>query len=100
MILKLSLSFCLSPPPEQIQCCRSRCEALQFPAHAPKPWRQETALYWGKTPLSPLTPAPSPCGLIHTYMYLHANIIRTVRAKEEVFPYLHSNADSDNSEAV
>lgn len=58
-ILKLPLS----PPPEQIRCCRSRCEALQFPAHAPKPWRQETALYWGKTHLSqsslPSSPLPT-----------------------------------------
>ena len=71
---KCTQNLSVSPPPEQIRCCRSRCEALQFPAHAPKPWRQETALYWGKTHLSqPSLPPSHPCSLTpwsHPYLHL------------------------------
>lgn len=55
--LKVSLSPPLSlAPAEQIRGRRPRREALQLPAHAPQPRRQETALYWGKTRL--LLPLP------------------------------------------
>lgn len=93
--LKISL-YSLSPSPEQIRCCRSRCETLQFPAHAPKPWRQETALYWGKTPLFWPSHPPHPCSLTpwsHPYLpvhCLHSTCNHTVRAGEEAFSSLHS----------
>lgn len=51
--LSLPLSLALI---EQIRGRRPRREALQLPAHAPQPRRQETALYWGKTRL--LLPRP------------------------------------------